>query len=174
MEPGTRKQLERKVLLHQEILNTLQVLRLTGNQYKPSTLKVIARFKNSVPRIRTLLKRRKLQKRSALNSYTWWDVLTVTCLMYLLVMTLVYLVGQYISRLFQKCSWVLGQVIIFHMIWAVIFHMIWALIVFLQVLLGSSTSSPLLHPLWSIIQQLVKVFRMWNGVNLELLGTESR
>ena len=44
MEPGTKKQLERKILIHQEIKNTQSVLRLTGNQYKPSTLKVIARF----------------------------------------------------------------------------------------------------------------------------------
>ena len=151
MEPGTRKQLERKVLLHQEILNTLQVLRLTGNQYRPLTLKVITRFKSSVPRIRTLLKRRKLQKSRASNPYTWWDVLTMICFIFLFG-TFTYLVGRYISGLFQKISWVRSQMIILHMIGAILLHVIWVIIVFYY---RYSDSSPSVHHLGNIIQQLV-------------------
>ena len=98
MEPQTKRQLRRKEDLHKEIVQGLEVIRLTNTKYKPSTIKVITHFKHSIPKVRAIIKTRKLQKKKE-DSYTWWEVLTGVNWVFLFGM-FVFFVGRYFSRLF--------------------------------------------------------------------------
>ena len=98
MEPETKRQFRKKELLHKEIVQSLEVVRLTETKYRPSTVRTITKFKNSIPKVKAILKSRKLQKIRE-TPYTWWDVLTVIYFISLLG-TFAYLVGRYISKLF--------------------------------------------------------------------------
>ena len=64
MEPQTKEQLNRKEDLHKEIILNLEVIGLTHTKYKPSTIRTIAQFRKSLPRVKAILKNRKLKKKS--------------------------------------------------------------------------------------------------------------
>ena len=99
MEPQTKGQLRRKEDLHKEIVLSLEVIRLTNTKYKPSTIKIITQLKNSIPKVRAIIKTRKLQKERKEDPYTWWEVLTAVNWVFLFGM-FVFFVGRYFSRLF--------------------------------------------------------------------------
>ena len=98
MEPQTKRQFMKKDLLHKEINQSLEVIKLTKTKSRPSTIKTITKFKNAIPKIKTIIHSRKVQKIKD-APYTPWEILTVVSFISLLGM-FIFLVGRYISRLF--------------------------------------------------------------------------
>ena len=101
MEPQTKEQLNRKGDLHKEISLYLEVIGLTHTKYKPSTIRTIAQFRKSLPRVKAILKNRKLKKERKDDPTTWWDVLTAVNWGFLFGM-FVYFVGRSFSESFKK------------------------------------------------------------------------
>ena len=96
MEPQTREQLKRKGDLHKEITQSLEVIRLTATTYKPSTIRIITQFRNSIPRVNEIIRKRKAQKDNKNDSTSWWEVLTV--------MNCGFLFGMFVFFV-GKCFW---------------------------------------------------------------------
>ena len=102
MEPQTKEQLKRKEDLHKEIVLSLEVTGLTNTKYKPSTIRIITQFRNSIPKVKAIIKNRKLQKERKDDPTTWWEVLTAVNWGFLFGM-FVYFVGRSFSESFKKC-----------------------------------------------------------------------
>ena len=102
MEPQTKEQLKRKEDLHKEIVLSLEVIGLTNTKYKPSTIRIITQFRNSIPKVKAILKNRKLQKERKDDPTTWWEVLTAVNWGFLFGM-FVFFVGRCFSGSFKKC-----------------------------------------------------------------------
>ena len=102
MEPQTKEQLKRKEDLHKEIILSLEVIELTNTNYKPSTIRTIAQFRKSIPKVKAILKNRKLQKERKDDPTTWWEVLTAVNWGFLFGM-FVFFVGKCFSESFKKC-----------------------------------------------------------------------
>ena len=102
MEPQTKEQLKRKEDLHKEIVLSLEVIGLTNTKYKPSTIRIITQFRNSIPKVKAILKNRKLQKERKDDPTTWWEVLTAVNWGFLFGM-FVFFVGRCFSESFKKC-----------------------------------------------------------------------
>ena len=98
MEPQTKRQFTKKDLLHKEITQSLEVIKLTETKYRPSTIKTITKFKNAIPKIKIILKSRKVQKVEN-TPYTPWEILTAISFISLLGM-FIFIVGRCISRWF--------------------------------------------------------------------------
>ena len=96
MEPQTRAQLRRKGDVHKEIAQSLEVTRLTVTTFKPSTIRTIAQFRKSIPRVNEIIRKRKAQKENKGDSTSWWEVLTV--------MNCGFLFGMFVFFV-GKCFW---------------------------------------------------------------------
>ena len=98
MEPQTKRQSDKKNLLHKEITRSLEVIKFTETTYRPSTIKIITKFKAAIPKMKIIKKTRKVQKVES-APYTPWEILTIISFISLLGM-FIFIVGRSISRWF--------------------------------------------------------------------------
>ena len=100
MEPQTKRQSDKKNLLHKEITRSLEVIKFTETTYRPSTIQIITKFKAAIPKMKLIQKTRKVQKAERV-AYTPWEILTAISFISLLGM-FIFIVGRSILRWFYK------------------------------------------------------------------------